>query len=109
MKIKKKDKREEQIVSKLMELQRRKKMRNEVMEMKDVMEEMSMIMERIVGKDIEIKIDNGRDIWKVKEDMGKLEKVEVKIEVNERDEMKEGGKIKMRKRNIKEEEEEKMN
>lgn len=71
-----------------------------MLDLTDVLADLRMLLARLVGKDIELKIDHGRDLWPVKADLGQFEQVAVNLAVNARDAMPEGGEITLRTRNV---------
>ncbi|OWK18452.1 hypothetical protein AJ88_05265 [Mesorhizobium amorphae CCBAU 01583] len=59
-----------------------------------------MLLARLVGNDIKLKVDHGRDLWPVKVDIGQFEQVVVNLAVNARDAMPAGGDLTVRTRNV---------
>ena len=70
--------------------------------MTDVVAELSNLLRRLIGSNIELEINHGRDIEPVKVDQGQLEQVIINLCVNARDAMPEGGKLEIITRNISE-------
>ncbi|ENR64304.1 cell cycle histidine kinase CckA [Brucella abortus] len=100
MNIKQNANRAASLVRQLLAFSRRQTLRPEVLDLTDVLADLRMLLARLVGKDIELKIDHGRDLWPVKADLGQFEQVAVNLAVNARDAMPEGGQITLRTRNI---------
>ena len=100
MNIKQNANRAASLVRQLLAFSRRQTLRPEVLDLTDVLADMRMLLARLVGKDIELKIDHGRDLWPVKADLGQFEQVAVNLAVNARDAMPEGGAITLRTRNV---------
>jgi two-component system cell cycle sensor histidine kinase/response regulator CckA len=59
-----------------------------------------MLLARLVGNQIKLKVDHGRDLWPVKVDIGQFEQVVVNLAVNARDAMPEGGELTVRTKNV---------
>jgi two-component system cell cycle sensor histidine kinase/response regulator CckA len=65
-----------------------------------VLADVRMLLARLVGNDIKLKVDHGRDLWPVKVDIGQFEQVVVNLAVNARDAMPAGGDLTVRTRNV---------
>jgi two-component system cell cycle sensor histidine kinase/response regulator CckA len=59
-----------------------------------------MLLTRLVGNNIKLKVDHGRDLWPVKVDISQFEQVIVNLAVNARDAMPSGGSLTVRTRNV---------
>jgi two-component system cell cycle sensor histidine kinase/response regulator CckA len=59
-----------------------------------------MLLARLTGSEVHLKIDHGRDLWPVKADIGQFEQVIVNLAVNARDAMPGGGDLTIRTRNV---------
>lgn len=101
MNIKQNANRAASLVRQLLAFSRRQTLRPEVLDLTDVLADLRMLLARLVGKDISLKIEHGRDVWPVKADLGQFEQVAVNLAVNARDAMPEGGEITLRTRNVK--------
>ncbi|MFD1197172.1 cell cycle histidine kinase CckA [Brucella gallinifaecis] len=101
MNIKQNANRAASLVRQLLAFSRRQTLRPEVLDLTDVLADLRMLLARLVGKDITLKIEHGRDVWPVKADLGQFEQVAVNLAVNARDAMPEGGEITLRTRNVK--------
>ncbi len=75
MNIKQNANRAASLVRQLLAFSRRQTLRPEVLDLTDVLADLRMLLARLVGKDIELKIDHGRDLWPVKADLGSLNKL----------------------------------
>ncbi|RUW84901.1 hybrid sensor histidine kinase/response regulator, partial [Mesorhizobium sp. M8A.F.Ca.ET.023.01.1.1] len=75
-------------------------LRPEVLNLTDVLADLRMLLARLVGNDIKLKVDHGRDLWPVKVDIGQFEQVVVNLAVNARDAMPAGGDLTVRTRNV---------
>ncbi|MCL7998170.1 response regulator [Brucella sp. 21LCYQ03] len=100
MNIKQNANRAASLVRQLLAFSRRQTLRPEVLDLTDVLADLRMLLARLVGKDIALKIEHGRDVWPVKADLGQFEQVAVNLAVNARDAMPEGGEITLRTRNV---------
>ncbi len=109
MNIKQNANRAASLVRQLLAFSRRQTLRPEVLDLTDVLADLRMLLARLVGKDIGLKIEHGRDVWPVKADLGQFEQVAVNLAVNARDAMPEGGEITLRTRNVKAHEAAKLN
>ena len=104
MNIKQNANRAASLVRQLLAFSRRQTMRPEVLNLTDVLADLRMLLARLVGNDIKLKIEHGRDLWPIKADIGQFEQVIVNLTVNARDAMPEGGELTIRTRNIDEDE-----
>ncbi|OHV64026.1 hybrid sensor histidine kinase/response regulator [Mesorhizobium sp. LCM 4577] len=104
MNIKQNANRAASLVRQLLAFSRKQTLRPEVLNLTDVLADLRMLLARLVGNDIKLKIDHGRDLWPVKVDIGQFEQVVVNLAVNARDAMPSGGDLTVRTRNIRAEE-----
>jgi two-component system cell cycle sensor histidine kinase/response regulator CckA len=104
MNIKQNANRAASLVRQLLAFSRRQTMRPEVLNLTDVLADLRMLLSRLVGNDIKLNIEHGRDLWPVRADIGQFEQVIVNLAVNARDAMPEGGDLTIRTRNVKEDE-----
>jgi two-component system cell cycle sensor histidine kinase/response regulator CckA len=100
MNIKQNANRAASLVRQLLAFSRRQTLRPEVLNLTDVLADLRMLLARLVGTDIHLKIDHGRDLWPVKVDIGQFEQVVVNLAVNARDAMPDGGDLTVRTRNL---------
>tara|TARA_B100000029_G_scaffold512579_2_gene609605 strand:- start:3577 stop:3921 length:345 start_codon:yes stop_codon:yes gene_type:complete len=70
---------------------RRQTLQPKVLVLSDVLAELSNLLRRLLGENIELKLTLGRDVGLVKADQGQFEQVIINIAVNARDAMPEGG------------------
>ena len=66
----------------------------------DILVEISSLLRRLIGIDIELQIIHGREIWQVRIDENQFEQVIINLVVNARDAIKENGQIKITTRNF---------
>ncbi len=92
------------LVRQLLAFSRQQTLRPKVIIITDVVAELSNLLRRLIGSNIELKMNHGRDIEPVRVDQGQLEQVIINLCVNARDAMPDGGKLEIKTRNISEEE-----
>jgi two-component system, cell cycle sensor histidine kinase and response regulator CckA len=100
MNIKQNANRAASLVRQLLAFSRKQTLRPEVLSLTDVLADLRMLLARLVGTDIRLTVDHGRDLWPVKADIGQFEQVIVNLAVNARDAMPNGGEIMIRTRNV---------
>jgi two-component system cell cycle sensor histidine kinase/response regulator CckA len=64
-----------------------------MLDITDVLAELSNLVRRLIGENIELKMMHGRDLGAVKADQGQLEQVFINLAVNARDAMNNGGRL----------------
>ncbi len=92
------------LVGKLLALARQQTLLVEPLQLGEVMSDLAPLLKRSIGERIELKVSTGRDLWHVKTDKLQLEQAIINLAVNARDAMPEGGRLKIRTRNITERE-----
>jgi two-component system, cell cycle sensor histidine kinase and response regulator CckA len=92
------------LVRQLLAFSRRQTLQAEVLELGEVLTDLSALLNRALGERIELKILPGRDLWHVKADKTQFEQVIINLAVNARDAMPDGGRLTIRTRNISERE-----
>ncbi len=100
MNIKQNANRAASLVRQLLAFSRKQTLRPEVLNLTDVLADLRMLLARLVGNSIKLKVDHGRDLWPVKVDIGQFEQVIVNLAVNARDAMPEGGDLTVRTKNL---------
>lgn len=108
MNIKTSANRAAELVSQLLAFSRRQTLQPEVLHLSETLTDTSMMLNRLLGEKIELKILPGRDLWYVKADRSQLQSVIVNLAVNARDAMPDGGQLTIRSRNIGERESQKL-
>lgn len=88
------------LVRQLLAFSRRQTLRPQVLELGDVLSDLSLMLKRVVADKITLDVRQGRDLWPIKADLGQLEQVIVNLAVNARDAMADGGKLAVRTRNV---------
>jgi two-component system cell cycle sensor histidine kinase/response regulator CckA len=92
------------LVRHLLAFSRKQTLRPQVMHMDDVLSDLSMTVDRLVGETVKLDVDIAGDVWPVMADLTQLENVLINLAVNARDAMPEGGKLTMTTRNVMREE-----
>jgi two-component system, cell cycle sensor histidine kinase and response regulator CckA len=88
------------LVRQLLAFSRRQTLRPQVLELGDVLSDLSLMLKRVVADKVTLDVRQGRDLWPVKADLGQLEQVIVNLAVNARDAMPNGGKLSVRTQNV---------
>jgi two-component system cell cycle sensor histidine kinase/response regulator CckA len=93
MQIKQNANRAANLVRQLLAFSRRQTLQPKMLDITDVLAELSNLVRRLIGENIELKMVHGRDLGVVKADQGQLEQVFINLAVNARDAMTGGGKL----------------
>ena len=88
------------LVRQLLAFSRQQTLRPRALQLGDVLSELSILLGRLLGENIELKLDSGSDIWPVKADLHQFEQVIINLAVNARDAMPNGGKLTIRTANV---------
>jgi two-component system cell cycle sensor histidine kinase/response regulator CckA len=96
------------LVRQLLAFSRQQTLRPQVLNLGDVLSELSILLGRLLGENIELSLDQASDLWAVKADLHQLEQVVINLAVNARDAMPEGGKLEIRTVNVSEAESRKL-
>ena len=84
------------LVRQLLAFSRQQTLRPKVLEVTDVLADLSSLIRRLIGETIDLKVVHGRDLPRIKVDQGQLEQVIINLAVNARDAMANGGRLEMR-------------
>ncbi|MEZ5691967.1 MAG: ATP-binding protein [Rickettsiales bacterium] len=91
MQIKQNANRAANLVRQLLAFSRRQTLQPKILDLADVLAELTNLIRRLIGENIELKMIHGRDIGHVRADQGQLEQVLINLAVNARDAMRNGG------------------
>jgi two-component system cell cycle sensor histidine kinase/response regulator CckA len=100
MQIKQNANRAANLVRQLLAFSRQQTLIPRVLDVTDVLAELSHLLRRLIGANIELQMVHGRDLFPVKVDHGQLEQVIINLAVNARDAMPEGGRLAIRTSNV---------
>ncbi|NQX80272.1 MAG: response regulator [Hyphomicrobiaceae bacterium] len=96
------------LVKQLLAFSRRQTLKPEVVHLGELVTDLSVIMNRLLGENIDLKISSGRDLWDVMADRNKLNQVFINLAVNARDAMADNGRLTLRTKNVSERESQRM-
>ncbi len=100
MQIKQNANRAANLVRQLLAFSRRQTLQPTLLDITDVLAELSNLIRRLIGENIELNMVHGRDLGMIKVDQGQLEQVIINLAVNARDAMADGGELTIRSANI---------
>ncbi len=87
------------LVRQLLAYSRQQTLQPHVISLAEVLGELAHLLRRLIGANIALKLDHGRDLHPVLVDQGQLEQVVINLAVNARDAMAEGGTLTIRTQN----------
>lgn len=88
------------LVRQLLAFSRQQTLQPRVLNVTDVLAELSNLLRRLIGVQIDLKLIHARDLGLIKVDQGQLEQVIINLAVNARDAMAEGGTLTIRTSNL---------
>ncbi len=100
MQIKQNANRAANLVRQLLAFSRQQTLQPRVLQVTDVLAEVSHLLRRLIGENIELAMVHGRDLQPVRVDQGQLEQVIINLAVNARDAMPNGGRLRIRTENV---------
>jgi two-component system cell cycle sensor histidine kinase/response regulator CckA len=100
MQIKQNANRAASLVRQLLAFSRRQTMRPQVLDLGEVLSDLTMLLRRLIGEKVTLEVSHGRDLWPVMVDLSQFEQVIVNLAVNARDAMPDGGKLSVRTANV---------
>ncbi len=84
------------LVRQLLAFSRQQTLRPKVLMLTDILAEITNLIRRLIGENIDLKVVHGRDLLPVKVDQGQFEQVVINLAVNARDAMTDGGRLELR-------------
>jgi two-component system cell cycle sensor histidine kinase/response regulator CckA len=100
MQIKQNANRAAALVRQLLAFSRKQTLRPQVLDLRETVNDLGMLLKRLIGEKVTLQVVDGRDLWPVKVDLSQFEQVIVNLAVNARDAMPEGGKLTVRTANV---------
>jgi two-component system cell cycle sensor histidine kinase/response regulator CckA len=100
MQVKQNANRAANLVRQLLAFSRQQTLQPRVLDITDTLADLSHLLRRLIGENIELKVVHGRDLGLVKVDQGQLDQVIINLAVNARDAMPSGGTLSIHTSNI---------
>jgi two-component system cell cycle sensor histidine kinase/response regulator CckA len=100
MQIKQNANRAASLVRQLLAFSRRQTLRPQTLDLGERLEDLTIMLRRLIGEKVALEVKHGRDLWPVKADVSQFEQVIVNLAVNARDAMPDGGKLTVRTSNV---------
>jgi two-component system cell cycle sensor histidine kinase/response regulator CckA len=88
------------LVRHLLAFSRKQTLRPQVLDLGEVLTDLTMLLRRLIGEKVTLDVVHGRDLWPVKVDISQFEQVIVNLAVNARDAMADGGTLTLRTANV---------
>ena len=88
------------LVRQLLAFSRQQTLRPQVLQLGDVLSELSILLGRLLNENIELTLEQESELWPVKADLHQFEQVVINLAVNARDAMPDGGKLVIRTANV---------
>lgn len=104
MNIKQNANRAASLVRQLLAFSRRQTLRPQVLHLPDVLSDLRMLLDRLLGEKVKLEVVYGRDLWSIEADISQFEQVIVNLCVNAKDAMLDGGELKITSSNLSAEE-----
>jgi len=108
MQIKQNANRAAGLTRQLLAFSRRQTLRPQVLELPLIVDDLAVLLKRMIGEKNTLRVEHGRNIWPVRADVVQLEQVIINLVVNARDAMPDGGSITVRTANIEQAEAERL-
>ncbi len=87
------------LVGQLLAYSRKQMLRLEIMSLRDMLSDVTHLLNRLVGEKVQLVLDHDPDLWSVRADKRQLEQVLMNLVVNARDAMPNGGQVVIRTEN----------
>ena len=100
MQVKQNANRAASLVRHLLAFSRKQTLRPQVLDLGEVLSDLTMLLRRLIGERVTLDVVHGRDLWPVKADISQFEQVIVNLVVNARDAMPDGGRLTLRTANV---------
>ena len=100
MQIKQNANRAANLVRQLLAFSRQQTLQPRIIQIGEVLAELSHLLNRLLGENVELKMIHGRNLGPVRVDQGQLEQVIINLAVNARDAMPQGGTLTIRTANL---------
>jgi len=100
MQIKQNANRAASLVRHLLAFSRKQTLRPQLLDLGEVLSDLTMLLRRLIGEKVTLDVVHGRDLWPVRVDISQFEQVIVNLAVNARDAMPSGGKLELRTGNV---------
>ncbi len=100
MQIKQNANRAANLVRQLLAFSRQQTLQPRIIQIGEVLAELSHLLNRLLGENVELKMIHGRNLGPVRVDQGQLEQVIINLAVNARDAMTQGGTLTIRTSNV---------
>ena len=88
------------LVRQLLAFSRKQTLRPQVLDLNETLNDLTMLLRRLIGEKVTLIPAFSRDLWPVKADLSQFEQVIVNLAVNARDAMLDGGKLTVRTANV---------
>ncbi|MGB6538327.1 MAG: response regulator [Xanthobacteraceae bacterium] len=88
------------LVRHLLAFSRKQTLRPQVLDLNEVLSDLTVVLRRLLGEKIALKVVHGRDLWPVKADLLQLEQVITNLAINAHDAMPSGGRLELRSVNV---------
>ncbi len=88
------------LVRHLLAFSRKQTLRPQVLDLGEVLSDLTVLLRRLIGEKVKLDVVHGRDLWPVKADLSQFEQVIVNLAVNARDAMPDGGTLAVRTSNV---------
>jgi two-component system cell cycle sensor histidine kinase/response regulator CckA len=100
MQIKQNANRAAALVRQLLAFSRRQTLRPQVLDVGERLEDLTMMLRRLIGEKVKLEVKHERDLWPVKADVSQFEQVIINLALNARDAMPDGGNLTVRTFNV---------